>query len=124
MSERNYREYRVIFVDDEPEQLEAFSLNFRRQFDLKLAASGARTGVSTTSRADDSIIIPSTKRKTLTTKRKRTWLDVTDIGRQWVDEEGRHVLVMVAGRHTFELVLAQDNLSWRVVRAPNDFAAA
>jgi hypothetical protein len=49
---------------------------------------------------------------------------VTDVGRQWVDEEGRHVLVMVAGRYTFELVLAQDNLSWRVVRAPNGFAAA
>jgi len=46
------------------------------------------------------------------------WLDVSDVGRQWVDEAGRHVLVMVAGRRTFELVLRRDSLCWQIVRAP------
>ena len=32
---------RVIVVDDEADQLQAFRLNFRRDFDLKLASSGA-----------------------------------------------------------------------------------
>ena len=31
----------MIVVDDEPDQLQAFRLNFRRDFDLKLASSGA-----------------------------------------------------------------------------------
>ncbi len=41
MSERDYTRYRVIVVDDEPDQLQAFRLNFRRDFDLHLASSGA-----------------------------------------------------------------------------------
>jgi hypothetical protein len=60
--------------------------------------------------------------------RRFTWnqarLDVSDVGRQWADEDGRHVLVMVGGRETFELVLRRDNLIWWVVRAPKDVAAA
>lgn len=52
------------------------------------------------------------------------WLDVTDVGRQWDEEDGHHVLVMVASRHTFELLLAQESLSWRVVRAPDSIATA
>jgi len=46
------------------------------------------------------------------------WLDVSDVGRQWEDEGGRHVLVMVAGRRTFELFLQRDSLCWQIVRAP------
>lgn len=52
------------------------------------------------------------------------WLDVTDVGRQWVDEAGRHVLVMVGGRRTFELLLERESLAWRVVRAPEEIATA
>ena len=40
----------------------------------------------------------------------RSWLDVTDIGRQWADEAGRRVLLMVAGRRTFELLLDRESL--------------
>jgi hypothetical protein len=54
----------------------------------------------------------------------RNWLDVSDVGRQWTDEAGRHVLVMVANRQTFELVLRYDSLTWWVVRAPDDAAVA
>ena len=35
----------------------------------------------------------------------QTWLDVSDVGRQWIDADGRHVLVTTGGRHTFELLL-------------------
>jgi hypothetical protein len=52
------------------------------------------------------------------------WLDVSDVGRQWLDVDGRHVLVMVAERRTFELLLEQASLAWRVVRAPDDAMAA
>ena len=41
MNEIDYRGFRVIVVDDEPEQLQVFRLNFKRDFDLHLAASGA-----------------------------------------------------------------------------------
>ncbi len=54
----------------------------------------------------------------------QAWLDVSDVGRQWTDEAGRHVLVMVGSRDTFELVLRRDSLTWWVVRAPDDVAAA
>jgi hypothetical protein len=47
------------------------------------------------------------------------WLDVSDVGRQWVDESGRHVLVMVAGRLVFELLLERENLTWHVVQTPD-----
>ena len=33
-------------------------------------------------------------------------------GRQWVDHEGRHVLVMVPGQKAQELLLRRDTLSW------------
>jgi hypothetical protein len=52
------------------------------------------------------------------------WLDVSDVGRQWLDPDGRHVLIMVAGRRTFELLLERSGLTWRVVRAPEDEATA
>lgn len=46
------------------------------------------------------------------------WLQVSDVGRQWEDESGRHVLVMTGGRDTYELLLQRETLAWRVVRAP------
>ena len=68
----------------------------------------------------------------------RRWLNVTDVGRQWVDLEGRHVLVMAhaarqqgddagpvtTGRYTFELLLERENLVWRVVRLFDDVITA
>ena len=41
MGEIDYRAVRVIVVDDEPDQLQAFRLNFRKDFELHLANSGA-----------------------------------------------------------------------------------
>jgi hypothetical protein len=54
----------------------------------------------------------------------QAWRDVSDIGRQWEDEAGRHVLVMVGGRQTFEMLLERKSLIWRVVRAPDDVVGA
>ena len=48
---------------------------------------------------------------------RQSWLDVSDVGRQWRDADGHHVLVMVAGQQTFELLLERESLSWRIVRA-------
>lgn len=39
------------------------------------------------------------------------WLPVEQ-GRQWVDEAGRHVLVMVPGQQAQELLLRRETLSW------------
>jgi hypothetical protein len=54
----------------------------------------------------------------------QAWLDVSDVGRQWTDAGGHHVLVMVAGRRTFELLLERESLAWHVVRAPEDEATS
>jgi hypothetical protein len=35
-------------------------------------------------------------------------------GRQWQDEEGRHVLVMLPGNVVHELVLRPDTLVWEI----------
>jgi hypothetical protein len=42
-------------------------------------------------------------------------LRVTAVGRTWLDEAGRHVLVMVGGDRVFELLLRRSDLTWRVV---------
>jgi hypothetical protein len=55
---------------------------------------------------------------------QEAWLDVTDVGRQWLDDAGRHVLVMVAGQQTFELLLERETLIWKVTRAPEERAVA
>ncbi len=44
------------------------------------------------------------------------WLEVSDVGRQWVAADGRHILVMAAGQQTFELLLERERLCWRIVR--------
>ena len=36
-------------------------------------------------------------------------------GRQWVDENGRHVLIMLSGDEVRELVLQPDTLRWGLV---------
>lgn len=42
-------------------------------------------------------------------------LPVTSVGRNWMDEDGRHLLVMAAGERIFELLLERSELRWRVV---------
>jgi hypothetical protein len=37
---------------------------------------------------------------------------VVEQGRQWVDRQGRHVLVRLPGRPVQELVLRPDTLTW------------
>ncbi|MDT8304486.1 MAG: hypothetical protein RRC07_01010 [Anaerolineae bacterium] len=39
-------------------------------------------------------------------------------GRQWLDEEGRHVLVMLPDEKIKELVLSAHDLAWRLVSRP------
>ena len=36
----DYREYPVLYVDDEPENLRIFELGFRREFEVVTASSG------------------------------------------------------------------------------------
>jgi hypothetical protein len=35
-------------------------------------------------------------------------------GRQWVDEDGRHVLVMLSGDRVYRLTLRSDILAWEM----------
>lgn len=44
------------------------------------------------------------------------WL-VVDPGRQWLDDLGRHVLVMIPGGRVFEILLSRTTLSWTLVSA-------
>jgi hypothetical protein len=49
-----------------------------------------------------------------------TWQEqqypVVTMGRQWVDEAGRHLLVETAGGDRFELLLRRRDLIWSVQR--------
>lgn len=48
---------------------------------------------------------------------------VTDVGRQWTDEEGRHhVLVMISGPRTFELRFDPATLRWEAKRISGTMA--
>ena len=47
-------------------------------------------------------------------KMGNSWL-VVDPGRQWVDEHGRHALIMIPGGRVFEIVLSPETLSWNLV---------
>lgn len=42
---------------------------------------------------------------------------VTAVGRTWVDDDGRHVLVMGPDDQTYELRLARGDLVWYLERA-------
>lgn len=46
----------------------------------------------------------------------KSWF-VVDPGRQWVDEHGRHVLIMIPGGRVFELLLSSETLTWQIVAA-------
>lgn len=49
---------------------------------------------------------------------------IISVGRQWETEEGRHILVEVAGGERYELQLSRINLVWRIKRAwLNEMAA-
>ena len=41
---------------------------------------------------------------------------IISVGRQWETEEGRHILVEVAGGERYELQLSRINLVWRIKR--------
>ena len=45
-------------------------------------------------------------------------------GRQWVAEDGRHLLVMTGGERVFELVYEAETGLWRMARAPDEKNAA
>jgi hypothetical protein len=57
-----------------------------------------------------------------------TWqgsrLRVTSMGRQWVEGERRHFLVMVAGDQIFELSHHRGAGQWRIVHAPQQKLSA
>jgi hypothetical protein len=42
---------------------------------------------------------------------------VTATGRSWVDDDGRHVLVMGPDQRAYELLLRREDLIWYVERA-------
>jgi hypothetical protein len=44
---------------------------------------------------------------------ERSYTIVT-VGRQWVDEAGRHAMIEGADRTRFEIELSRDDLLWRV----------
>lgn len=46
-------------------------------------------------------------------RRNEKWTPVEQ-GRQWRDEDGRHVLVMLGGTDVYELVLLADTLTWQL----------
>lgn len=51
------------------------------------------------------------------------WIAVEQ-GRQWQDEEGRHVLVMVSGTDVYEIVLSGKTLTWESKRVQGPGATA
>jgi hypothetical protein len=42
------------------------------------------------------------------------WLSVEQ-GRQWVDEYGRHVLIMLPNNQVREIILRDDSMTWEMV---------
>lgn len=47
-------------------------------------------------------------------------LNVQAVGRQWDEDDGRHILVMSSGQQA-ELVYRAADASWRLRRSPADF---
>lgn len=43
--------------------------------------------------------------------RNGNW-ETIEQGRQWLEEDGRHVLVLLGGSRPAELILKRDNLAW------------
>lgn len=56
-----------------------------------------------------------------TSPKTLTWqgdqYQVITVGRQWESEDGRHILIEVAGGDRFELQLSRADLLWRLKRA-------
>ncbi|MBE2220442.1 MAG: hypothetical protein IAF02_02825 [Anaerolineae bacterium] len=50
---------------------------------------------------------------------KDDWVPVEQ-GRQWVDRQGRHVLVRVPGQPVQEILLKPDTLTWELVNGRSD----
>ena len=42
---------------------------------------------------------------------------VVEPGRQWLDEFGRHVLIMIPGGRVLEIVLSSETLTWTIASA-------
>ena len=47
---RDYREYPILYVDDEPENLRIFELTFRREFTILTARTRARASRSSSTK--------------------------------------------------------------------------
>ena len=47
------------------------------------------------------------------------WVSVEQ-GRQWVDRQGRHVLVRIPGRPVQEIMLRSDTLTWELGNGRSD----
>ena len=50
------------------------------------------------------------------------WL-VVEQGRQWIDEDGRHVLIMIPGGKVEEILLSSRSLQWELVARRGDVSA-
>lgn len=50
-------------------------------------------------------------------KRDNVW-EAVEQGRQWHDDEGRHVLLMLQGTNVREALLSPDDLRWRLKEGP------
>lgn len=46
-------------------------------------------------------------------KEKGVWTSVEQ-GRQWIERDGRHILVMIQGQPPRELLLRSDTLTWEL----------
>jgi hypothetical protein len=58
---------------------------------------------------------------------RRIWLDgrwhTVGQGRQWVDQLGRHALIMLPGDEVREILLQPDTMTWRLLPARGGTAA-
>lgn len=49
-------------------------------------------------------------------RRQDTWIAISQ-GRQWQDDQGRHVLIMFDDRNVRELILNAQSLTWKLAPA-------
>lgn len=47
------------------------------------------------------------------------WRPVSQ-GRQWLDQDGRHVLIMFSGEHVSEIILRPSSMKWEIKRGRGD----
>jgi hypothetical protein len=48
---------------------------------------------------------------------------IDSVGRQWEEQDIRHILVMVNGDKVFELSFTPSTLCWHLIRIPDDFGS-